>query len=108
MASTCVRLFGTDVDTALLKADNIATPDNDQGSTDFSLRSCPACKLDNPPTNTFRSRCGTVVDGRHAKEIVQQDLDRDKADGLMDRLIDDREFGAMLERKLREVGNASG
>lgn len=38
--------------------------------------------------------------------MVKRDLDRSRADQVMDRLIQDEEFRAMLERKLRELSLA--
>ena len=106
MASTYVHLSGRDVDNALLKLNNIAAPEEDRRRNELAPRSCPACKLDNPATNRFCSRCGTVVDEGQAKEIMQRDLERKQADDIMDRLLEDEQFREILKSKLRELGQA--
>ncbi len=103
MASTYVHLSGRDVDNALLKLNGIAVPEEANGSDRFTLRACPMCKLDNPPTNSFCSRCGSVLDEQAARELLHRDLERKQADDIMDRLVQDDEFRAMIDRKLKEM-----
>jgi hypothetical protein len=55
------------------------------------------------PTNKFCSRCSTVLDEKTAQELVKSTLERKQADQIMDRLINDREFRPILERKLKEI-----
>lgn len=108
MPSVYVHLSGRDVDNALLKTYGI-TPDAKEASeTSLKPRPCPRCGLQNAPTNSFCSRCGSVLDESVAGEIIQRDLERSQADGIMDRLVQDPEFRAMLERKLAELGKPKG
>jgi predicted nucleic acid-binding Zn ribbon protein len=106
MASVYVHLSGRDVDNALLKINNIQVPDDGNAKNGFSLRTCQRCSLANPPGNKFCSRCGAPLDEQTAREIVQRDLDRSRADQIMDNLIQDQEFRAVLERKLKELSGA--
>ena len=106
MASTYVHLSGRDIDNALLKLNRIPTQEEDNHKNDFSLKSCPRCDFDNPPANKFCSRCGTILDEKTASEIIKKNLGRNKADQIMDSLIQDAEFRTLLERKVRELANS--
>jgi len=102
MPSTYVHLSGRDVDQALLKLNNIQTDEISGQEKDFTVRRCVKCDLDNPPSNKFCSRCGMILDEKAAEDMIKRNLERDKADGIMDRLIQDSEFRTMFERKLQE------
>lgn len=104
MASTYVHLSGRDIDNALLRLNNIQAPDDARNGDRFALQVCPACKLENPPANTFCSQCATVLDEKTAHEIMQRHLDRNRADEIMDRLVSDPEFRELLDKKIRELG----
>jgi integrase/recombinase XerD len=106
MPSTYVHLSGRDIDNALLSLNNIRGPEKQDSSERFSLKSCQRCDLKNPPANKFCSRCGTVLDEQTAKELIQQDLERRHADEVMDRLIQDEEFRAFVDKKLKQLGIA--
>ena len=43
-----------------------------------------------------------ILDEKAAEDMIKRNLERDKADGIMDRLIQDSEFRTMFERKLQE------
>jgi len=104
MPSVYVHLSGRDVDQALLKTYGI-TPDKDEtmGSR-FKPRICQRCELQNAPTDRFCSRCGTALDEETASMLIKRELERKRVDGIMDRLINDREFRDLMDRKLRELG----
>jgi len=106
MAATYVHLSGRDIDNALLKLNHIQVSDERDNTDRFSVQSCPRCKLDNPPANRFCSRCGTVLDEETARKIVQRDLEHSRADEIMDRLIQDKEFREFVDRKLKKLGLA--
>jgi parvulin-like peptidyl-prolyl isomerase len=55
------------------------------------------------PTNKFCSRCGIVLDEQTAEQLIKDNLERKQADEIMDRLINDQEFRAILERKLKQI-----
>ncbi|MBN2331063.1 MAG: tyrosine-type recombinase/integrase [Candidatus Aenigmarchaeota archaeon] len=103
MASTYVHLSGRDIDNALLKMHNKPIPKEDESNNKFTIMDCPRCKHSNPPGHRFCSRCGTVLDEETANAIVQKELDRKKADEMMDRLIQDQEFREVLKRKLAQL-----
>ena len=106
MASTYVHLSGRDIDNALLKLNNIPTNDEDNAKNEFSLRHCLRCEFKNPPGHKFCSRCGAALDEKTAHKIIQRELERNRADDIMERLIQNQEFRDMLDRKIKELSNA--
>jgi len=105
MPSIYVHLSGRDVDNALLKTYGIAADTSRSQEGKLKPKICPRCKAQNAPTNKFCSRCGTVLDQKTASEIIKKNLERNKADQIMDRLIQDQEFRDMLVRKIGELTN---
>jgi site-specific recombinase XerD len=108
MPSTYVHLSGRDVDNALLKLNNIPISDKEDGGGNFSLRTCPRCKLNNPPANKFCSRCGMILDEKTAQDLIKSSMERNQADNIMDKLIQDSEFRAILEMKLKTLIKGAG
>jgi len=106
MPSTYVHLSGRDVDNALLKLNDIPVPEKEDSDKAFSPKNCPRCGLRNPPANKFCSRCGMVLDAKAARDLMKSNLERNRADGIMDRLLQDSEFRAVLERKLQKLNAA--
>lgn len=106
MPAVYVHLSGRDVDNALLKTYGIA-PDSKEGvQTQLKPKPCPRCALQNAATNKFCSRCGTVLEQRTAREMIKRHLERSQADEIVDILVEDNEFRAMLSRKLKELTQA--
>jgi len=105
MASTYVHLSGRDIDNALLRLHDIATPPEEGATENFALKDCPRCSLCNPPDNKFCSRCGMVLDEQAAQEMLRRELERSRADEVMNQLIQDKEFRVMVERKLEELNS---
>jgi len=105
MPSTYVHLSGRDVDEALLRSYGIEAkqkPETDK----LAPRKCNQCQSQNPATHAFCGVCGLPLDETAAQEVVKRDLDRSRADQVMDRLIQDEEFRALLERKLRNLSTS--
>lgn len=107
MASTYVHLSGRDIDSALLKLNDIPTHENDDNTNNFSSKTCPRCSISNPPANKFCSRCGIILNEKTAREIIKSNMERNKADEIMDRLLQDQELKAMLKRKLEELNKSN-
>lgn len=103
MAQTYVHLSGRDMDSALLKLNNIQAPDEKQAGDGFMLRPCWRCDFQNPPANRFCSRCGTALDDRAADDLIRQQFNLSRADSVMDRLVQDSEFREMPCRKISEL-----
>ena len=66
---------------------------------------CPKCGHEVAEGDLFCSRCGTVLDEETANAIVQKELDRKKADEMMDRLIQDEEFREILVTKIKNLAS---
>jgi len=103
MASVYVHLSGRDVDRAILKLHGIEREDT-QEDQPLSPRPCPRCGKTNPHTNSFCSRCGMPLDEREAVRIIEKEMQRKKADSVLDHLLQDPEFKQMFIRKLEEFG----
>jgi site-specific recombinase XerD len=103
MPSTYVHLSGRDVDDALLHSYGLPTASKAGPSPALVPRTCTQCHTENPATNSFCGLCGLPLDGAVAQAALKQNLDRQQADGIMDQLIQDEEFRAMVDRKLREL-----
>jgi len=103
MPSTYVHLSGRDVDHALLKLNNISVADEKGTTEEFSLKNCSRCKLSNPPANKFCSHCGMILDEKTANDLMKNSMEHACADEIMDKLIQDSEFRAMLEHKLEKL-----
>jgi len=106
MPSTYVHLSGRDVDCALLKLHNIPVSENESLGKNFSAKNCPRCSFDNPPSNTFCSRCGMTLNNKTAYALMKSHMDQAQANEIMDRLLQDPEFRTVLSRKLGELNKA--
>jgi ribosomal protein L40E len=87
----------------LLKLNDIPVDREERQKNSFPLKICQRCSFSNPPANKLYSRCGVVIDEKTASSIIRENVNRKKADEVMDRFIQDQGFRAMLERKLQEV-----
>jgi ribosomal protein L40E len=82
MASTYVHLSGRDVDSALLKLNNITVSEEENATNGFSIRTCTRCMSQNPPANKFCSRCGMILDEKTARTLITANVERDQADRI--------------------------
>ncbi len=103
MPSVYVHLSGRDVDDALLKTYGITREAKEAGETKLKPKTCLRCNVQNASTNKFCSHCGTVLDKEAEHELVKSNLRANRADKVLDRLINDREFVDILKRKLSEI-----
>lgn len=103
MAATYVHLSGRDVDNALLKMHGLAH-DEDQQEDKMKVRACQRCKEHNSPISKFCTRCDLPLDEKFMSRI---ETERENADGLMNRLMEDKEFKEFMLKKVleMEIGN---
>ena len=99
MASIYVHLSGRDVDKALLKVYGIENAEQKKESV-FKSKECARCQLSNQATNKFCSRCGMPLDEEAKIDIFKKDAERNEADKVLDRLLEDQEFRQMFVRKV--------
>jgi site-specific recombinase XerD/ribosomal protein L40E len=102
MNSIYVHLSSKNFDNALLKMNGIEVEEKKEESK-LSPKNCIRCHETNPPTNKFCRRCGMALDEKTAIEILQQDFERQKADQVMDKLIQNPEFKEMFLSKIKEI-----
>jgi len=102
MAGVYVHLSGRDVDCALLKVYGINNA-ADKKESILKPKECIRCHVSNQATNRFCSRCGLPLDEEAKTEVMKIELERKKADVVLDKLIEDKEFKDMLLRKIGEI-----
>jgi hypothetical protein len=102
MAAIYVHLSGRDVDSALLKVYGMEDKEEKQ-ETQLKPITCPRCMEINQFSNAFCKRCGMILEERFRNEKIQQDLERKKADKILDNIMEDQEFREMFMRKMMEL-----
>lgn len=100
MAGVYVHLSGRDVDNALLRVYGIEAKE-DKKESSLKVKTCERCHAENPYSSIFCSRCGLALDENTRLNIIRQDMERRKADSVLDELIRDREFREVFIRKLQ-------
>lgn len=100
MASVYVHLSGRDVDNALFKVYGI-NGEGQKKESHLTPKKCDRCQEINQFTNTFCNKCGMALDEHMKKELVQQEIVRNDADTIMDRMMGDPEFREMFVSKIR-------
>lgn len=106
MASIYVHLSGRDVDNAILKVYGLQT-DEKKEESELKPINCDRCGEMNQATNKYCSTCGLPLDEKARTEVIQRTIERKGADGIMDSLLEDQEFRAMLIRKVETMKNQS-
>lgn len=101
MAAIYVHLSGRDTDLAILKLSGVKVQE-ENGIEVLKPKDCPRCKASNEATNMFCKICGMVLDEQAKLEIMKNDLQRAQADDFMDSLVNDADFRALIQKKLKE------
>jgi len=97
MPSIYVHLSGRDVDDAILGVYGLKKVKEEKPK--LTPKICPRCEVSNPYDAKFCTRCGLALDVEAAAQLEEA---RQRADSVMDVLMKDEEFKALLARKLRE------
>jgi site-specific recombinase XerD len=105
MASVYIHMNGKNVDNALLKLNNVKLKEDEKGKeeTNFTQKKCGRCGEINMPTDKFCFKCGMVLDKKTMEEILEKDVEREKADRVLDKLIEDPTFKEMFLKKIKEI-----
>lgn len=98
MASIYVHLSSRDVEDTLLKMYGLEEKEEEQKKT--SLIKCLRCNTIPKITDKFCPRCGLVLDEEEAKKVIKADLDRQRADDVMNILIQDPEILELIKKKI--------
>lgn len=103
MTSVYVHLSGRDVDGAILKTHGIITNESEKEVSQLTPAYCSRCKEANPSSNKFCNKCGMTLDEKAAANILQNEIERQKADDIMDEVIEDQEVKDLLDRKIKAL-----
>jgi ribosomal protein S27AE len=104
MASIYVHLSGRDVDKALLKVYGIQDEEKKEESQ-LNPKKCPRCQEINQFTNVFCNRCGMILDESFMNQYIKHDLERKKADLLLNEMMNDPEFIDLFTKKMKLLGS---
>lgn len=100
MAATYVHLSGRDVDDALLKLHGLVRSGHKQEEK-LRVRDCSRCKEHNSPISQFCTKCGLPLDNALIETIEHE---RKASDGMMNKLMEDKEFRELMMKKIFEMG----
>ena len=103
MAAIYVHLSGRDVDDALLKLHGVKKETEDTAGSPLSPKRCQRCKTENPCANRFCSLCGLPLDPEATTELLGKDMERQQADDVLDRMLEDPAFKDQFLRRLNRV-----
>lgn len=103
MTSVYVHLSGRDVDGAILKTHGIITNESEKEVSQLTPAYCPRCKEANPSSNQFCNKCGMTLDEKAAANLLQNEIERQKADDIMDEVTEDQEVKDLLDRKIKAL-----
>jgi ribosomal protein L40E len=103
MAGIYVHLSGKDTDDAILEMNGIKSEKEETKEEELKPRICAKCNKQNGATTRFCDNCGTTLDEEEARKIIQRELDREKADDIMNKLMKDPDFVALINRKRDEI-----
>ena len=99
MPKIYVHLSGRDTDAALLRIHGLEAPETKKGPI-LSPTLCPRCQQRNDPTVRFCAKCGLPLTIQAALEIENE---REQADDVMSKLLEDGKVREFLLRKLRAL-----
>ena len=104
MAGIYVHMSGKDADDAILQANNIVV---EKVKKDPALKPllCLRCKSKNPATNRFCNSCGFSLNEQAAHEVLIHENNKKDIDQVMNKLMQDEDVLAVIQRKLQEMRN---
>ncbi len=102
MTSTYIHLSNRDIDDVMLKISGLKKGKSEEEDT-LRPKKCPRCKQNNIALSKFCNKCGMVLDEKTMVEIVEKNMERRKADEILDKLIQNEDFKEMFLNKIKEV-----
>lgn len=99
MCGIYIHMSGEAMDKAILKMNGIEIKE-EKKEVKLKERICLRCHTKNGATNRCCYYCGMVLDEDFAKEKLKEDLDRQRADEIMNGLMQDKEILELIKRKL--------
>lgn len=98
MAAVYVHIQQTD--DAILKMNGLRKDEEKQEQI-LKPKMCTRCKIVNEVTNKFCKICGLPLNKEEADKIIRIETDRQKADEIMNKLIQDPEVLELIKNKLK-------
>ena len=102
MAGVYIHLSGKDTDDAILTANGIETSKEKIDSPLKPLK-CLRCSKINGATDKFCGGCSLPLNEEVANQIIISDNQKQEADNLMDKLMQDPEILRLLKKKISSV-----
>ena len=99
MAGVYVHMSGKDTDEAILHANGIEIKKEIKVSK-LSPKNCSKCDAINEFTNRFCKICGMPLDKEIADKIIREDSERQRADKIMNKLLEDKEILSLIKKKI--------
>jgi site-specific recombinase XerD len=96
--STYSHLNGKQIENAVLEAIGIV-PEDKKEKTLLKPKTCLRCKKVHEATALF-CNCGYPLDEKQAQEIKIKEMQREKADVIMDKIVNDPEVWELIKKKL--------
>lgn len=97
MPSTYVHMSGREVDNAILKMNGLEIGE-EKKENKILPRKCPRCDTINAYDSKHCNKCGGILDLKYALEMDEQ---KKEADGIMARLLKDKEIQELIMEKLK-------
>lgn len=100
MAAIYVHMSGRDTDDAILSMNGLKIQEQEVEAEELKPRLCVRCNKQRAATERFCPECGLILDEDEARKVIQSELDREKADNIMNELIKDPEILEVIKRKI--------
>lgn len=98
--ATYVHLSGRDVDAALLASYGIVPDEEEKKKLTLDLIKCPRCGRDSGNNTVYCPACGMLLDQKTALSFEKE---KERADSLMGKLMEDEEVKGLLARKISQL-----
>ncbi len=102
MPGIYVHLNGRDIDSAILKMNGIKIQEESKESK-LKPKTCQRCSAINEAHNKFCKICGAPLDKEEIIKIIELEQKNEKANNLMNQLLEDPEVKALLKTKLTKL-----
>jgi site-specific recombinase XerD len=100
MAAVYVHMSGRDTEDAILSMNGLKLQEKENQIEELKPKLCVRCNKQRATTERFCPECGLILDEDEARKIIQSELDRNKADEIMNQLVKDPEILELIKKKL--------
>jgi site-specific recombinase XerD len=99
MCGIYIHMNGKETDDAILRANGIET-NKEKPKPMIEPKKCLKCNTINEVTNKFCRLCGMPLEKLEAQRLISADMDRQKADEIMNTLMQDKDVLELIKKKL--------